>query len=64
MLGGERPELGLLVDAVDGLESLEAGGIHPLPEGAAAYREYVRGITDDALLVLAGAAVLRLHHDT
>lgn len=61
VLGDALPELGLLVDEVHALESLDPARLHPLPDGAAARREYVAGLTDDALLLLDAAALLRLH---
>ncbi|HEU4629128.1 MAG TPA: chemotaxis protein CheW [Gemmatimonadaceae bacterium] len=63
VLGDERPELGLLADDIGTLTPLAATALHPLPEGATAQREYVRAITDDATVLLDGAAILRLHAD-
>ena len=60
VLGLDRPELGLLVDDVVGLDRLEAARIHPPPDGAAG-RDYASGLADDATLILDVAAVLRRH---
>ena len=61
VLGEERPELGLFADGVSTLSSHFTTQLHPLPDGAVARREYVRAITDDATILLDGAAILRLH---
>lgn len=62
-LGHDAPVFGLLVDTVDGLVMLREGELHAAPgsdEGAVA-RSYLRGITADAVTVLDGGALLRLH---
>ncbi|HEX6630751.1 MAG TPA: chemotaxis protein CheW [Gemmatimonadaceae bacterium] len=63
VLGDERPELGLFVDAVSVLSSYLPAQLHPLPDGTVARREYLRAIADDATVLLDGAALLRLHAD-
>ena len=58
-LGDERPAFGLVADGVRGIVRLEAGDIGPLPEGPGVAREYLRGMTGGAVLVLDAPALLR-----
>ena len=51
---------GVLVDAVEDLVRVPAAGVRTPPAGIAARRDLVRGITDDAVIVLDGRAVTRL----
>jgi purine-binding chemotaxis protein CheW len=60
VLGAERPELGLLVDEIVGLDTLDERRLHPPPDGAAG-GDYAAGLADDATFLLDGAAVLRRH---
>jgi purine-binding chemotaxis protein CheW len=60
VLGAERPAFGILADQVAGTAILTASEVRPLPEAAAARREYLRGITSDAVLVLEAARLLGL----
>ncbi|HEX9581034.1 MAG TPA: chemotaxis protein CheW [Gemmatimonadales bacterium] len=60
VLGAERAAFGLLADEVRGLVSRPAAEVRALPEGIAADREYLRGITDDAILVLQANTLLEL----
>jgi purine-binding chemotaxis protein CheW len=60
VLGGERPEFGLLADAVHELVALRHDEILSSAETiAAAGRAYLQGMTADALIVLNGAALLQ-----
>jgi purine-binding chemotaxis protein CheW len=61
VLGDERPAFGVLADAVHDLVSVPAAAIRAPQEGVAARREYLRGVTGDAVLVLAAEALLRSH---
>ena len=58
-LGDERPAFGLVADGVRGIVRLEAGDIGLLPEGPGVAREYLRGMTGGAVLVLDAPALLR-----
>ena len=60
-LGEDRPAFGILADAVRELVTLPAAEVRAPPEGVAAQREYLRGVTPDALLVLDADVLLRLH---
>jgi len=57
--GGARAEFGILADAVEGVTAVRADEVLE-PPGAVAGpgRQYLRGVTPDALIVLDGAALL------
>ena len=60
VLGNERIEFGILADAVHEVALLSADQVKEPPETVAGVaREYLRGVTGDALLLLDGAALLR-----
>lgn len=61
VLGQDRPAFGILVDAVHGLVTLSDSEVREPPEGIAAKREYLRGVTADAVLVLEATKLLQLH---
>jgi purine-binding chemotaxis protein CheW len=61
VLGEERPAFGILADAVHELVTLPAAQVREPPEGVAAKREYLRGVTADAVLVLDAEQLLRIH---
>jgi purine-binding chemotaxis protein CheW len=61
VLGEERPAFGILADAVRELVNLPAFAVREPPEGIAAQREYLRGVTPDAVLVLEATKLLQLH---
>jgi purine-binding chemotaxis protein CheW len=61
ILGEERPAFGILADAVRELISLPASAVRDPPEGVAAEREYLRGVTEEAVLVLDAETLLRIH---
>jgi purine-binding chemotaxis protein CheW len=59
VLGGERAEFGLLADAAREVRGVQADEILEPPGAVAgAGREYVRGVTKEALIVLDGAVLL------
>jgi len=58
VVGEARPEFGVLADAVEELIEVDPRDVGPLPEGAAGGREFVLGVTKDALLVLDARALL------
>ncbi len=60
VLGEERATLGILADAVRDLVTLLASEVREPPEGVAAQRTYLRGITGEAVLVLEARALLGL----
>lgn len=61
VLGQSRAAFGVLVDAVHEVISVPASEIREPQPGVAAAREYVRGVTSQAVLVLAADQLLRLH---
>lgn len=61
VLGEDRAAFGLLADAVHELVTLSAAQLRELPEGCAAKREYLRGMTANAVLVLDAKKLLRMH---
>jgi purine-binding chemotaxis protein CheW len=60
VLGTDRPAFGVLADAVHEVVSLDASEVREPRGGASAARDYVRGITPDAVQVLEGERLLRL----
>ena len=60
VIGEDRPACGILADAVHELIRLPAAEVRQPPERAAAQREYLRGVTADAVLVLDAEHLLRL----
>ena len=61
LLGTRRPAFGILADAVHELVVLRRHDVRAPPEGVALKREYLAGITGDAVPVLAGHELLRRH---
>ena len=60
VLGADRPEFGVLADAAHEVTTLRVDEVHEPPDSATGVgREYLRGVTKDALIVLDGAALLR-----
>jgi purine-binding chemotaxis protein CheW len=60
ILGGERNEFGLLADSVLDVMTLRTDAVLELPGSATGIgRQYLRGVTADALIVLDGAVLLR-----
>ncbi len=59
VLGADRPEFGVLADAAHEVTTLRLDEVHEPPDSASGVgREYLRGVTADALIVLDGAALL------
>jgi len=61
VVGEDRPVFGILADAMRELVTLPAAEVRDPPEGIAARREYLRGVTADAVLVLEATKLLQLH---
>ena len=59
VLGDERPEFGVLAETVSEVVALRAGQLLDPAGGAGLAAEHIRGVTDAALIVLDGAALLR-----
>jgi purine-binding chemotaxis protein CheW len=60
VLGGERPEFGVLADAVHHVLTLPIDQVLDPPESVAGIaRGYLRGVTGDALVLLEGSALLQ-----
>jgi purine-binding chemotaxis protein CheW len=60
VLGDERDEFGVLADATSEVHTLGLGEVLEPPGSVAGVaREYVRGVTADALLILDGAVLLQ-----
>lgn len=60
VLGEERATFGILADAVRDLVTLPASEVREPPEGVAAQRTYLRGITGEAVLVLEARKLLTI----
>jgi purine-binding chemotaxis protein CheW len=59
VLGGDRAEFGVLADAVTEVATLRVDAVREPPASVAGPgRDYLRGVTADALIVLDGAALL------
>lgn len=61
VIGEARPAFGILADGARELVALPASDVREPPEGVAAKREYLRGVTPGAVLVLDAGALLRVH---
>lgn len=61
VLGDDRPAFGVLADAVKELASFPASEVREAPDGIAANRTYLRGVTSEAVLVLDAPQLLQLH---
>jgi purine-binding chemotaxis protein CheW len=61
VVGDGRARFGILADAIHELVEVPVHEIRPPREGVALNREYLRGLTGDALLVLDAARILQLH---
>jgi purine-binding chemotaxis protein CheW len=60
VLGVDRPEFGLLADAAEEVAALAEHDLHEPPDSVVGPgREYLRGVTQEALIVLDGAVLLR-----
>ncbi len=60
VVGGQLRTFGILADAVRDIVTLSSTAVREPPDGVAAQREYLRGITSDAMLVLDADALLQL----
>lgn len=60
VVGDARQPFGILADAAQDFVDLDETTVRPLPADEAAARALIRGITDDAMLVLDTQAVLGL----
>ncbi len=61
VVGEQRPAFGILVDAVHDIAAIPAAAIRTPPDGVASKRDYLRGVTADAVLVLEATTLLRRH---
>lgn len=62
-LGGERGEVGLLADSIEGIRRLAQHEIHPAPARSEDSRSaYATGMTHDAVLLLDADALVRFFH--
>jgi purine-binding chemotaxis protein CheW len=61
VLGEARAAFGILADAAVGLVKIPVSAIRPPAEGVAIRREYLRGITPEAIVVLDATKLLQLH---
>lgn len=60
VLGNERAEFGILVDAVQAVTALPTQSLRELPETVGSVAAgYLRGVTSDALILIDGTALLR-----
>lgn len=60
VLGEEGPTFGVLADAVREIVVVPVSDVREPPERTAAGREYLRGITGQAVLILDGRALVRI----
>jgi purine-binding chemotaxis protein CheW len=60
VLGVDRPELGVLADAVLSIVTVAASEVQQLPQGGPTRQEYLRGVTPAAVVLLDGERVLHL----
>jgi purine-binding chemotaxis protein CheW len=60
VLGLDRAAFGILADAVHELVTIAASEVREAPEGARVKRDYVRGMTSEAVQVLDGERLVRL----
>lgn len=58
VLGDERPPIAILADAARELVTIDAAAVREPPDAARLARTYLRGVTDDALIVLDGDVLL------
>lgn len=61
VLGATRAEFGVLADAVAELVTLPLSSIRTPVEGVGVRREYIRGITEDATILLDAAKLIQHH---
>lgn len=61
VLGKEGPAFGVLVDQVYALVVVPASAVRDPSDGVALRRDYLRGLTAEAVIVLAGEKLIALH---
>lgn len=61
VLGRDEPAFGVLADDVRDLLGIPASAVREPPEGVALRREYLQGITGEAVIVLAADKLVALH---
>lgn len=61
VVGEDRPSFGILADTARDLLRLPASELRSLPDGLGRRREYLRGISSEAVLVLEAKQLLRAH---
>jgi purine-binding chemotaxis protein CheW len=60
VLGGRTTPVAILVDEVEGMQTIRATDVRPTTGRNGAAREFVRGVTSEALIVLETNALLRV----
>lgn len=60
VVGEGRQKFGILTDAVHSIVSVDLDSLHPLPDGRGTHRQFLKGVTGDALLILDQTQLLRL----
>jgi purine-binding chemotaxis protein CheW len=58
VLGAPTPELGLVADEIEGLVRVPVAALHPPAGPGIERREWLRGVTEEGLMVLDGQALL------
>lgn len=61
VVGDGRTAIGIVADAIRGTIKIRHDEIQPLPDGLAARRAHVRGITSEAVQVLDASTLLRVN---
>lgn len=61
VVGQHRPAFGILADAAQDLVTLQASEVQALHDAVAARRQYLRGVTADAVLLLDAEQLLCIH---
>jgi purine-binding chemotaxis protein CheW len=60
VLAGKTASVAILVDEIEGMQIIRATDVRPTTGSTSAVREFVRGVTSDALIVLDTKALLRV----
>lgn len=60
VLGGETAACGVMVDEAEGMRAMDQASVRLPEEGVARRREFVDGVTDDAVLVISAERLLGL----
>lgn len=61
VVGEARPAFGLLADSPGDLRHIPTAAVLEVPAGVARRRQALRGVTHEAVLVLDGAELIRIH---